>query len=363
MLAREAAARSIVLLENRAGVLPLGPSVRHLAVVGPMAEDVPVLLANYHGIPTRPVTLLDGVRAAAEARGLGVGYAPGARLVDTSPATIAAAVAVARDADAVIAFVGPRPRLEGEEHGEPLQPGGDRQDLDMPAAQQRAGRGVAGDGQAGDRGADGGQRARAALGDGARGCHRLRLVSGRRGRNAVADVLFGDVNPAGRLPITIYRSAADLPPFASYDMRGRTYRYFDGAPLYGFGYGLSYTTFRYAQIGAVAGVFAAAAVEIENTGSRAGDEVVAGLRRPAQRPAVCAAPLAGGVLACLTQAGRASGGEDPVRAQRAHLRRRGGYRRPLDGDVDIAVGGQQPGRDGRYPDTTVGSTTTLHLGR
>src|SRR5205823_7428316 len=63
---------------------------------------------------------------------------------------------------------------------------------------------------------------------------------GAEGGNAVADVLFGDVNPAGRLPITIYRSAADLPPFASYDTRGRTYRYFEGEPLYAFGYGLSY---------------------------------------------------------------------------------------------------------------------------
>ena len=63
---------------------------------------------------------------------------------------------------------------------------------------------------------------------------------GAEGGNAVADVLFGDANPGGRLPVTIYRSSADLPPFASYDMRGRTYRYFEGEPLYGFGYGLSY---------------------------------------------------------------------------------------------------------------------------
>ena len=82
----------------------------------------------------------------------------------------------------------------------------------------------------------------------------------------VADVLFGDVNPAGRLPITFYRSADDLPPFADYAMRGRTYRYFDGQPLYGFGYGLSYTTFRYAGPARARGAFAAVSVEVENDG-------------------------------------------------------------------------------------------------
>src|SRR6185295_11722970 len=103
-LARDVAARSIVLLDNRAGVLPLTPVIHRLAVVGPMADDLPVLLANYHGIPSHPVRLLDGVRAAARARGITVGYAPGSRLVETSAAAIARAVAVAKDSDAVIAF-------------------------------------------------------------------------------------------------------------------------------------------------------------------------------------------------------------------------------------------------------------------
>ncbi len=136
-LAREAAARSIVLLENRNNTLPLAPSVRRLAVVGPMADDLPVLLANYHGIPSHPVRLLDGVRAAARARGITVGYAAGSRLVETSPRAIAAAVAAARDSDAVIAFVGLDPRLEGEERGTRFNPGGDRLDLDIPAAQRQ----------------------------------------------------------------------------------------------------------------------------------------------------------------------------------------------------------------------------------
>jgi beta-glucosidase len=362
-LAREVAARSIVLLENRAGALPLAPSVRHLAVVGPMADDVPVLLANYHGIPTHPVTLLDGVRAAADARGISVAHAPGARLIETSPARIAAAVAAARDADAVIAFVGLDPRLEGEEHGERFNPGGDRLDLDMPAAQRELVEALLATGKPVIAVLTGGSalalpwltsRAAAVV---------YAWYPGAEGGNAVAEVLFGDVNPAGRLPITIYRSAADLPPFASYDMRGRTYRYFDGEPLYAFGYGLSYTTFKYVQIGAVGGAFAAAAVEIENTGSRAGDEVVQAYVLPRNAPPYAPRRWLAGFSRVSLKPGERRVVKIPFGPNVLSYVDEAGKRRPLDGEVDIAVGGHQPGRDGRYPDTTAGSTTTLHLGR
>jgi beta-glucosidase len=362
-LAREAAARSIVLLENRAGILPLGSSIRHLAVVGPMADDVPVLVANYHGTPMHPVTLLDGVRAAAETRGVSVRYAPGARLVETSPRRIADAVAVARDADAVLAFVGLDPRLEGEEHGERFNPGGDRVDLEMPAAQRELVEALLATGKPVIAVLTGGsalalpwlaERAAAIV---------YAWYPGAEGGHAVADVLFGAVNPAGRLPITIYRSAADLPPFASYDMRGRTYRYFDGEPLYGFGYGLSYTTFRYVQIGAVAGAFPAAAVEIENTGSRAGDEVVQAYVLPRNAPPYAPRRWLAGFSRVSLKPGERRVVKIPFGPNALTYVDEAGVRRPLDGDVDIAVGGHQPGRDGRYVDTTGGSTTTVHAGR
>ncbi|MET0814260.1 MAG: glycoside hydrolase family 3 C-terminal domain-containing protein [Pseudoxanthomonas sp.] len=102
---------------------------------------------------------------------------------------------------------------------------------------------------------------------------------GQRGGNAVADVLFGDANPAGRLPVTFYKAEEKLPAFDDYAMRGRTYRYFDGEPLYPFGHGLSYTSFEYAdlkldrdKLGVVDEM--KAAVQVSNTGQRAGDEVV-----------------------------------------------------------------------------------------
>jgi beta-glucosidase len=102
---------------------------------------------------------------------------------------------------------------------------------------------------------------------------------GEEGGTAIADVLFGDYNPGGRLPVTFYRSVDQLPDFEDYRMGGRTYRFFTGEPLYPFGYGLSYTTFAYRKpqiTPSVARIGQAVAVQVtvENIGDRAGDEVV-----------------------------------------------------------------------------------------
>jgi beta-glucosidase len=101
---------------------------------------------------------------------------------------------------------------------------------------------------------------------------------GMEGGNAISDVLFGDYNPAGRLPVTYYSSVDQLPPFDEYDMKGRTYRYFTGTPLYQFGYGLSYTTFAYSDLEIPAKVVAGSEVKVNvtvtNTGKMTGDEVV-----------------------------------------------------------------------------------------
>jgi beta-glucosidase len=94
----------------------------------------------------------------------------------------------------------------------------------------------------------------------------------------LADVLFGDYNPSGRLPVTFYQSADQLPPFTDYKMKGRTYRYFEGEPLFPFGYGLSYSSFAYRNLRIPAELKAGdevmVSVEVENTGTRGGDEVV-----------------------------------------------------------------------------------------
>ena len=101
---------------------------------------------------------------------------------------------------------------------------------------------------------------------------------GGEGGTAIADVLFGNYNPAGRLPVTFYKSVDQLPPFTDYSMQGRTYRYFKGEPLYPFGYGLSYTKFVYANLRVAKSVKAGepvkVSIDVTNTGDREGDEVV-----------------------------------------------------------------------------------------
>ena len=102
---------------------------------------------------------------------------------------------------------------------------------------------------------------------------------GQQGGNAIADVLFGKTNPSGRLPVTFYRSVSQLPAFADYDMKGRTYRYFGGDPLYPFGFGLSYTTFAYSGLAVdharvKAGDPVVVSMSVKNSGTRDGHEVV-----------------------------------------------------------------------------------------
>lgn len=101
---------------------------------------------------------------------------------------------------------------------------------------------------------------------------------GQQGGNAVADVIFGDCNPAGRLPVTYYKSIDQIPAFENYDMQGKTYRYFSQEPLYPFGYGLSYTTFKYSNLvmpeKAEAGLPVKVQVTVTNSGKYDGEEVV-----------------------------------------------------------------------------------------
>jgi beta-glucosidase len=192
----------------------------------------------------------------------------------------AEAVAAAEQADAVVLFLGLTARLEGEEM--PIRidgfQGGDRTTLGLPATQQRLLERIT---------AVGKPTVLVLLNGSALAINWAQQnvpaileawYPGQAG-NAIADVLFGDYNPAGRLPVTFYRSVDDLPPFENYDMAGRTYRFFDGEPLYPFGHGLSYTTFDYDELTVSSETLAEGdtievSVDVTNTGGRAGDEVV-----------------------------------------------------------------------------------------
>ncbi len=193
----------------------------------------------------------------------------------------AEAVELARQSDAIIAVMGISPALEGEEMSVHLKgfSGGDRTDIVLPGPQRNLLHSLVALGKPIVLVLINGS----ALAIPWENDHVGGIVEawypGEEGGRAVADVLFGDYNPAGRLPVTFYRSVDDLPPFDSYAMEGRTYRYFRGQPLYPFGYGLSYTHFEYRGVTVSKKLLASADsvcvnVALANAGDRAGDEVV-----------------------------------------------------------------------------------------
>ncbi|MCI0710233.1 MAG: glycoside hydrolase family 3 C-terminal domain-containing protein [Chloroflexi bacterium] len=290
-LALQTAHQSMVLLKND-GLLPLDKSrLNTIAVIGPNADSVEVLLGNYNGIPAQPVTPLTGIRQKV-GDDVDVLYVRGCNLLSKIKDTgrtyneqFAAAVDIARRADVVIMVLGLSQVIEGEEgQQDGLLNGtsqGDRQGLGLPDVQQELLQTVY----------EVGKPVVMVLLNGSpvsvtwANEHIPAIVEawypGQAGGTALADVLFGDYNPAGRLPVTIYKSLDQLPLFTDYDIVGRrTYRYFEGEPLYPFGYGLSYTRFTYSDLQITPeqtqadGDAIDVSVAVTNSGQRAGDEVV-----------------------------------------------------------------------------------------
>ena len=244
-----------------------------------------MLASTYGGAAFAPVHLEKGVPAKIEVSFFyrASGKTPKAQLlwapVETKPDP--AAVAAARNADVVVAVVGITSRLEGEEMpvSQPGFLGGDRTNLQMPEAEEALVRAVAATGKPVVVVLMNGS----ALAVNWEKDHANAIVeawySGEEGGDAVAQTLAGTNNPAGRLPVTFYKDVHQLPNFEDYSMSGRTYRYFKGEPLYPFGYGLSYPSFKYSGIvlhtaPVAAGNPLRASVEVTNTGKLPGDEVV-----------------------------------------------------------------------------------------
>jgi beta-glucosidase len=287
-LALEAAHESIVLLKNVRALLPLRRTVRRIAVIGPDADDAEALVGNYNGTPAETVTPLAGIRRAVGPL-TEVVYARGSPLVvaDTGPTAAEAeshlradAVAAARRAEVVVLCLGLSPRVEGEELrlSVPGFRGGDRTDIGLPAPQEALLRAVVATGRPVVLVLVNGGPVSVPWAAWHVGAIVEAWYGGQAAGTALADVLFGDVDPAGRLPATVYRSASQLPAFTDYRMNARTYRYFHGAPLFPFGHGLSYTRFRYRDLRVPARVPAGdsveVSVEVRNAGDRAGEEVV-----------------------------------------------------------------------------------------
>jgi len=296
-LALKVAEESLVLLKNDNHTLPFGKKIKQLAVIGPYADRLSVLLGNYCGKPSNPVTILNGIREAAGTK-TEVLYAKGVdgledaainsreKQVSTVPEPTAAeleaaALQIAGKADAVVFVGGISPYLEGEEMDVniPGFSGGDRTSLDLPANQTSMLKKLA----------FLGKPLILILTNGSalavkREAEQIQAIveawyPGQQGGKAVAEVLFGKYNPAGRLPVTFYKSADDLPKFTDYSMKGRTYKYFTGEPIWPFGFGLSYSKFAYLEAGVDKPQYSSAdtinlKVKVRNEGPFDGDEVV-----------------------------------------------------------------------------------------
>jgi beta-glucosidase len=425
-LALEAAQKSMVLLKNPSGLLPLDKSIKKIAVLGPNANDIDVLLANYNGIPSNPVTPLEGIRQklpdAEVMYSLGCEHAERLPTLEPIPSSVLftdetlsknglnatfydnanwegkpkysrvdpevdyywwgdapyedlegdnfsarwtgylvvpedgeyalggdgffhyelfiddksiaqnsnihhalkrfeymnlkagvkykiklnfynshgdsnvsllwstprrdyekQAIEMAKEADAVVLFMGLSPRLEGEEMPVHVKgfSGGDRVRIDLPDIQQDFIKKIAAIGKPTVMVMLNGSSVSINWENENIPAILEAWYPGQAGGTAIANILFGDYNPAGRLPLTFYKDVADIPDFENYNMDGFTYRYFDGEVLYPFGFGLSYTEFEYSDLSLSADDLSVSSdndvkikVKVKNMGQRAGEEVV-----------------------------------------------------------------------------------------
>lgn len=248
-LAYEAAVKSTVMLKND-GILPLNKeSYKSIAVIGPNADSAAALLGNYSGTPARTITLLEGIRAYCEASGIRLNYAQGSQLIkEPRPGRpqenyrVVEAQFVAENSDLVILCVGLDATLEGEQGDTGNEfASGDKPDLLLPRIQRELVSTVLATGKPVILvNATGSPIDLSAYEEQAKAILQVWYPGGEGGR-ALADILFGEISPAGKLPITFYYNDNILPEMTDYSMKERTYRYMSGKPWRCFGYGLTYS--------------------------------------------------------------------------------------------------------------------------
>ena len=265
-LALDMARKSIVLLKND-DILPLRKG-HDIVVVGANATDSVMMWGNYSGFPSHTVTAMEGIKR----------FAPNAKFIGgcgltRNETTADSLLQKIGNTETVIFIGGISPKLEGEEMkvSEEGFKGGDRTSIELPQAQRdmlnalkRAGKNVVFVNCSGSA---------MALVPEQKSCAAIiqAWYGGEQGGEALAEVLFGQYNPSGKLPVTFYRSTDDLPDFLDYTMKNRTYRYFTGKALYPFGYGLSYTTFYISKPKYEDGNLQ---VSVKNTGKVSGTETL-----------------------------------------------------------------------------------------
>jgi beta-glucosidase len=248
------ARESIVLLRNvpaneeKNNLLPLNKSIKRIAVLGPNADNANTQLGNYNGEPAVVKTVLQGIKD--KLKNTEIFYSKATDFVSTEPQNFTKLIDSLKDADVIIYVGGISPRLEGEEMkvSQPGFSGGDRTSIALPAVQtdflkalKATGKPIVFVMMTGSAIAIPWEE------ENIPGIINS-WYGGEAAGTAVADVLFGDYSPSGKLPVTFYKSDSDLPPFDDYSMKNRTYRYFKGEALYPFGFGLSYTNFNFSNL-------------------------------------------------------------------------------------------------------------------
>ena len=277
-LSHEAALKSCVLLKNN-GLLPL-KAEGTIGVIGPNANSRGALIGNYYGTSSRYVTVLEGIQDRVSGR-CRVLYSEGSHLfrdrvepLAQADDRLAEAIAVAENSDVVILALGYDERLEGEEPDDGNAYGsGDKEDLLLPKPQRKLLDAVLAVGKPTVVLLMAGSSVDLSVAQEKADAILLTWYPGARGGKAIAELLFGDTSPSGKLPVTFYRNEAlqDMPAFTDYSMNTRTYRYYPGKPLYPFGYGLSYAEMELSNLSADR---SAVSVTVINHSVFAADEVI-----------------------------------------------------------------------------------------
>ena len=249
-LAKEVAVKSIVLLKNKNNLLPLKKEINTLFITGPNAANTNTLLGNYHGLSSEIVTPLEGI-VGQISKGTMVRYKMGVGINDQQTNRTEWSASLAGSSDATIAIMGISALMEGEEGAAiSSNANGDRSGIDLPNTQINYIKTL--------RNKAGSKPIILVLNSGS--ALNLSEVEpyvdaiiyawylGEQGGNAIAEIIFGDSNPSGKLPFTIPRSTDQLPDYKDYSMKNRTYRYIQYIPMYPFGFGLSYSQIKFSDL-------------------------------------------------------------------------------------------------------------------
>ena len=278
-LALQVARESIVLLKNNDSMLPLDKNISSIAVIGPNADSFRVLIGNYYGDPLEYSTPLQGIKQIV-GPDTKIYFEKGCEIKDSVEGANEKVIEAVKKSEVAIVVMGLTAEFEGEENDVAASDGGDdRQDLNLPAVQEQMLQEIHATGKPTILVLMNGSSMSVNWANENIPAIVEAWYPGQAGGMAIAEILFGDYSPAGRLPMTFYKGVEQLPAFDNYDMQGRTYRYMKEEPLFAFGYGLSYTKFKYSNLHPSCTQITAdenveISVDVQNIGPRDSDEVV-----------------------------------------------------------------------------------------